>query len=152
MRYPAMFRPLPAILCLALAACGQSGGTPEDEVREWLVRGETAAEDKDRGELLDMISPAYADTRGNDRERLGDLLRMYFFRQDSIGLLVTVDDIIVTGGTAALVKLKVAMAGTNSGALGISADAYRFEFEMQKPADDWLLIGARWGSLGRDLH
>jgi len=137
---------------MVLTACSEPTGSPEEELRNWVARGEAAAEEKDRGELLDMISPAYADARGNDRDHIGDLLRMYFFRQSAIGLLVTIDDIIVSGETAAKVELTVAMAGTGSGMLGINADAYRFEFELQKLADDWLLIGARWASLGQDLH
>jgi hypothetical protein len=139
-------------VCLVLAACSEPAGSPEEELRNWVARGEAAAEAKDRGQLLDMISPAYADSRGNDRDQIGDLLRMYFFRQNSIGLLVTIDDILVSGDTAAKVELTVAMAGTGSGMLGINADAYRFEFELQKPSDDWLLIGARWASLGQELH
>lgn len=141
-----------SIVCLALTACGAPDESPEQQIRDWIARGETAAENKDRGELLDMISPGYADARGNDRERIGDLLRAYFFRQNSIALLVDVDEITVNADTAALVNLTVGMAGTNAHALGLRADAYNFEFELQKPDDDWLLIGARWGSLGRGLH
>jgi hypothetical protein len=141
-----------AIVCLALTACGAPEESPEQQIRDWIARGETAAENKDRGELLDMISAGYADARGNDRERIGDLLRAYFFRQNSIALLVDVDEITVNADTAALVNLTVGMAGTNAHAPGLRADAYNFEFELQKPGDDWLLIGARWGSLGRGLH
>jgi len=142
-------------LCLLLvAACGGESPdhNPEDEIREWVARGEAAAEEKERGELLDMISADYADGRGNDHDGIGDMLRVYFFRQNSIALLTNIDSISMMGDTAALVDLTVGMAGTNSGALGLSADAYRFEFELEKPDEEWLLIGARWGALGGDLH
>lgn len=152
MRHTAILIPLLATMVFALSACGEPEDTPEEELRQWVSRGESAAEDKDRGELMDMISPAYADGRGNDRDRIGDLLRVYFFRQKAIALLVTIDDIVVTGETAALLDLTVAMAGTNSDRPGIRADAYRFEFELTKPEDEWLLIGARWGPVGRGLH
>ena len=141
-----------SIVCLVLAACGEPEESPEQQIRDWIARGETAAEEKDRDELLDMISPSYADARGNDREQIGDLLRIYFFRQNSIALLVDVDEITVNADTAALVSLAVGMAGTNAHAPGLRADAYNFEFELQKPDDEWLLIGARWGSLGQGLH
>lgn len=141
-----------SIICVVLTACGEPEESPEREIRDWLARGESAAEDKDRRELLDMISPGYADARGNDRDQIGDLLRIYFFRQNSIALLVDIDEITVNADTAAIVNLRVGMAGTNAHAPGLSADAYTFEFELQKPDADWLLIGARWGSLGRDLH
>ncbi|MDH3439762.1 MAG: hypothetical protein OEM63_03340, partial [Gammaproteobacteria bacterium] len=68
-------------LCLLLvAACGGESPdhNPEDEIREWVARGEAAAEEKERGELLDMISADYADGRGNDHDGIGDMLRVYF--------------------------------------------------------------------------
>ena len=142
-------------LCISLvAACGGESPeyNPEDELREWVARGEAAAEEKDRGDLLDMISEDYADGRGNDHEGIGDMLRVYFFRQNSIALLTSIDTITMMGDTAALVDLTVGMAGTNSGAIGLNADAYRFEFELEKLDDEWMLIGARWGELGRELR
>jgi len=137
---------------LTIAGCGAPSGSPEAALRAWVERGELAAEDRDRGELLDMISADYADARGNDRESIGDLLTVYFFRQQSIALLTSIDDITVSGDSAAMIRVTVGMAGTNSGALGLSADAYNFEFELEKADDDWLLIGARWSELGRDLY
>jgi len=142
-------------LCLSLVAtcgCEAPEYNPETEIREWVARGESAAEEKDRGELLDMISADYADGRGNDYDGIGDMLRFYFFRQNSIALLTSIDSINMMDDTAALVDLTVGMAGTNSGAIGLNADAYRFEFELEKSDDEWLLIGARWGELGGDLR
>jgi len=141
-----------SLTLLFLAACGGDADDPEGELREWVARGEAAAEEKDRGGLLDMISPDYADARGNDRESIGDMLRLYFFRQQSIALLTSVDDISLMDDTAALVNVTVGMAGTGSGALGLNADAYRFEFELEKPDDEWILIGARWAEIGRDMR
>jgi hypothetical protein len=140
------------VAVLAIAGCGAPDGGPEEALREWVARGELAAEDRNRSELLDMISADYTDTRGNDREKIGDLLRVYFFRQHSIALLTSIDDITVAGDSAAMIRMTVGMAGTNSGAIGLTADAYNFEFELEKADDEWLLIGARWSELGRDLY
>ena len=139
-------------LLLIVAACGSPEGSPEEAVRAWVSNGEEAAEDKDRSRLMDMISPDYTDARGNDRERLGNILRVYFLRQNSIALLTKVDSIEVSGDSAATVALTVGMAGTKDSALGINADAYRFELELLRPDEDWLLVGARWGDLGSNLH
>ncbi len=117
-----------------------------------MDRGEAAAEAKDRGDFLDMISPDYADARGNSHEDIGEMLRFYFFRQNAIALLTKIDNIAMMGDTAAMVDVTVGMAGTNNGALGLSADAYRFEFELGKTDDEWVLIGTRWGELGGDLR
>jgi hypothetical protein len=138
-----------------VAGCGSSESAvdnPENDIRAWVERGEIAAEAKDRGELLDMISDDYADTRGNDRSQIGDTLRVLFFRQNNIALLTSIDDIQLMGESAALVNVTVGMAGTNNSRIGLNADAYAFEFELEKRGDDWLLIGSRWGELGEGLH
>ena len=84
--------------------------------------------------------------------RIDDVLRVYFFRQDRISLLPRIEEITVYDTTAARIVMPVGMAGTNDGVLGFSADAYRFAFELEKPAEEWQLISARWGELGDELR
>jgi hypothetical protein len=141
----------PAI-CACLAACGSTESDPEAALRTWVANAELAAEEKDRRGLLAMISENYVDSRGNDHDRISKLLQAYFYHQQTISLLIAIDEISLLGDTAALLRLTVGMAGTNGGMLGISADAYDFEFELEVVDDDWLLIGARWGELGANLH
>jgi hypothetical protein len=142
-----------SIICIAgLSACGGPETGPEEQLRQWVDRGEDAAEAKQRRELINMISPAYMDTRGSDRDDIENILRMYFFRQNSITLLTKIEDIRVYGDSAAEVELTVGMAGQNDAVLGVSADAYRFQLELEREGDDWLLISARWGELGEELH
>jgi len=141
-----------SLICTVLAGCGGANGGPEEALRAWINTAEAAAEERDRSSLLDLISENYADGRGNDHASIGQMLRIYFLRQQSVALLTTIDEIVLSGDTAALLKLTVGMAGTNNSALGISADAYNFELELQADDDDWLLIGARWGALGEKLH
>jgi hypothetical protein len=141
-----------AVLFLFLAACGNTESDPDAALRAWVADAEVAAEEKDRSGLLAMISENYADSRGNDHKRIGDMLRVYFFRQQSIALITSIDEISMMGGSAALVQLTVGMAGTNNSALGVSADAYEFELELEIADDEWKLIGARWGELGGKMH
>lgn len=135
-----------------LVACGESPSEPEEELRAWVAAGVTAAENKERRGLVGMISAAYVDARGNDRADIENMLRVYFLRQHKIGLLTKIEDITVYGDTAAKLDMTVGMAGTNDGVLGFSADAYRFELELEKDGNDWQLIAARWGELGDELH
>jgi len=141
-----------SLATLLLSACGSSAADPEEALREWVARGEAAVEERDRGGVLELISEDYADSRGNDHDRIGDILRAYFFRQQSIALLTDIDEVTFYDDSAAQVTLSVGMAGTNGGVLGFNADAYQFELELQRPDDEWLLIGARWGELGGELH
>jgi len=139
-------------LVVLLCACGTPSTGPEAEIRGWLDRGVAATEAKERGELMDMISPAYADTRGYNRASVGNILRAYFLRMNKIELITTVNEIAIMGDTAAEVLLTVGMAGTKDSLLGFSADAYAFSLELEKRGGDWLLISARWGELGEELR
>ena len=141
------------LLVVLLAACSSRQGVPEDEIREWLERGERLAGEEDRRGLIDMISPAYADARGNDRNDLDDRFRLLFLRTEPMTLLTRVEEISVIDGSAAEVKLDVGMAGRDElSALGYNASAYRFELELMHDGDDWQLISARWGEVGGQLR
>jgi hypothetical protein len=67
-------------------------------------------------------------------------------------LLPNIEEITVYGDTAAKLVMTVGMAGTNDGVFGFSADAYRFDLELEKNGDDWQLIAARWGELGDEIR
>lgn len=138
--------------CACLCACSADESDPEAAVRAWVADAEQAAEEKDRHGLLSMISENYADSRGNDHDRIGKILQAYFFRQQTIELLTSIDEISLMGDSAALVSLTLGMVGTNNSMLGISADAYDFELELEVANDNWMLIGARWGETGSMLR
>lgn len=137
---------------VGLSACGGSEAGPEEQLRQWVSLAVAAAETKSRRELIGMISPAYSDSRGSERDDIENMLRAYFFRQSSITLLANIDEIRVFGESAAEIELTVGMAGKNDGAFGFSADAYRFELELESNDGDWQLISARWGELGEEVH
>ena len=133
------------------AACG-APSDPEAELRAWVAAAEEEAEGKDRRALVDRIAASYGDARGNDREQISDMFRFYMLRQQSIALLTKIDEIEIQGDSAAEMTLTVGMAGTDAGAFGVNADAYRFELELEKDGDEWLLIGARWGQVGGSVR
>jgi len=152
-----MMNPLMRTLCtitailVTLVACGEPRSEPEEEVRAWVAAGVEAAENKERRGVMSLISESYADARGHGHNDVEDLLRIYFLRQHKIGLVTKIEEITIYDDTAAKLIMTVGMAGTNDGVLGFSADAYRFDMELQKDGDDWQLIAARWGELGNEL-
>lgn len=137
--------------CGWLAGCSEST-PPEAAVRAWVDQGVELAEQKDRRGLVSMISPSYTDARGNSRGDIENMLRVHFLRQHSVALLTRIDALQVIGDSAAELELTVGMAGTKDGGLGFSADAYRFELELERDGDEWLLISARWAELGENLR
>jgi hypothetical protein len=140
------------LLCCGLQACGEPPSSPEVAIRAWVAQGQLLAEEKDRNGLVDMISPDYADARGNERDDIENMFRLYFMRMNSIELLTSIDDIRVFGDSAAELDMTVGMAATNDGVLGFSADAYNFEMELILDDDEWLLISGRWGEVGGEIH
>lgn len=142
-----------AVLVYAsLSACGGPAEGPEEAIRSWVRQGHEAAEAKDRRALVALISPAYTDARGNSRDDIENMFRLYFLRQHKVALISRIEELEVYGDTAAMLVLSVGMAGTNDNVLGFSADAYRFQMEFELQDDEWLLTSARWGEFGRDLH
>jgi len=140
------------LICLLASACGGPDEGPEEAIRAWVRDGHQATEAKDRRALVDMISPAYADARGRSRDDIGNMMRFYFLRQNKVALITRIDELEVLGGSAAKLVLQVGMAGANDNVVGFSADAYRFEMELERDGGDWLLIAARWGGLGDDVR
>ena len=140
------------VVVLTLSACGGPAAAPEEQLRAWVTAGAVAAKDKNRRELVSMVSESYADARGNGRDDIDNLFRVYFLRQQKIALLTSIDQITVYDDTAAKIEMTVGMAGMNDSVLGLSADAYRFELELEKDTDEWQLISARWGELGEEMR
>ncbi|MFQ6003880.1 MAG: hypothetical protein ACE5OQ_00110 [Woeseia sp.] len=140
------------MICALLTACGGPSVGPEEELRDWVASASAAAGDLDRRALIAMVSENYEDARGNDRDAINKILRAYFLRQKSVALVFGIDELMVSGGTAAEILLTVAGVGTTTRALGVNADAYRFALELAKDDDEWMLIGARWGELGEELR
>lgn len=142
-------RSVPGVLAVMLAGCGADPAGPEAELRAWVDEMHNAAEAKDRGAILERISPAYADARGNRRGDISDLLRLYFLRAKRVEFVPVIDSIDVMAETAADIVLTVGMAGTDQGRFALRADAYRFELELEYVDGGWQLLAARWAELGQ---
>lgn len=140
------------LLFITLLGCGEPPTAPEEAVRAWVAQGHRLAEEKQRRDLIDMVSPAYSDARGNKRADIENMFRFYFLRANGISLLPKINEVRIFGETAAEVDLTVGIAAGNDGVLGFSADAYRFELELVRDGDEWLLIAGRWGELGEEIH
>jgi hypothetical protein len=143
-----------AVLLLA-TGCGPAPASPEQQLRAWVAAVESAAEQKSRGPIMELVASAYNDRRGNAHDDLESLLRLFFIRQNRVGLMTAIDRIELSGNQAARMTVTVGMTGAEHRALGF--DAYRFELELQSngmPQDytDWHLLSARWGELGGPLR
>jgi hypothetical protein len=131
-----------AIAAVLVSGCAASD--PEAEIRAMLAAAESAAEARDMGFFDDVLSDAYRDTRGYDREETLRSLRAYFIANQRIDILSRVDEIVIEGEHAARAVVHAGMLGRRTDALldGIDADLYRFELELVNDSGDWQVIGA----------
>ena len=139
---------IPVVLTVLLAACTDKPLSPEDEIRQYIETGIEAAENRNTGDLADMVDEHYQDQNGLNKAKLKSMLRFYFLRHKNIFLFKKIEKIDFPSEQEAEVTLYVAMAGSaiSDASLlsSLRARVYYFEMELVKPDDEWLLKSARW--------
>jgi hypothetical protein len=145
---PGFSMPVILLTALLIAACNDKTSSPEDEIRQFIDSGIDAAEQRNTGDLSDMIQQSYSDQKGYDKKQLISLMRIYFLRNKSIYLFSKIKDIQISGNQNAKVELYVAMAGKQISDITLlsnyRARIYYFELQLIKPDDEWLLEQASW--------
>ena len=136
------------ILGLLLFGCGGEEQTPEARIRALISAGEVAAESRDISGVLDLISERYRDERGLDRQAVKRIVAGQFLTHQSIHLLVQTDAVRLLTPTRAEALTYVAMSGTRidgpDDLLGLRADLYRFDLELEIEDGDWRITGGQW--------
>ena len=134
-------------LLVFLLACSDDPLSKEDQVRQFIDNGVSAAESRSHSDLADMIDQGYHDQKALKKGQLVKILQAYFFRHRNIFLLTKIKEISFPAEDEASVTLHVAMAGSvisdASVLASLRARIYRFELELVKK-DNWLLRDARW--------
>ena len=139
-------------LLLAASGCG-AGGSPESRVRAVVAEGEGAAESRDLGGLMALVSPDFRDGRGGDREELERYLRGYLLMHQSVHLLTRIESVEFPYQDYARVRLTVGTLGRESAAataFDLAADVHDVALELKLEGDDWRVVRAEWGSARRD--
>jgi hypothetical protein len=140
-----MRRLLPCLV-LALAACSGSD-TPEQQVRAVIGQMESAAEDRDVGDLMAHISTSYRDEYGQGPEEASRYVRGYFIANQSIHLLTRIEKIEFPNTEEARATVLVGMASREadgSADWNLVADLYRFEISLLRESGKWKISHARW--------
>jgi hypothetical protein len=135
--------PFLALLLAALFGCGEAP-TPEQEVRAVLDALEAAAEGGDASAFADLVSAAYSDPYGHDRERLRAFVAFHVM-QSGRGreVIVRVRDVTFTDPARAVVTLAVGLAGAQ-GARGLGAEVYAVDMDLVREDDAWRVSWAQW--------
>ncbi len=134
------------ILFLILTACSREP-SPEDRIREVIVAAEQGAEARDLSDVMAVVSDRYSDLRGNDKAGVRDLMRGYFLINQSIHLLMRVEDIVFASERVATARITVGMLGRQDvGATDwrLAADVYEFDVRLFNEDGEWRLQSADW--------
>ena len=136
------------ILGLLLSGCGGEKQTPEARIRALIGAGEAAVESRDLSRVLELISEDYRDDRGLDLQEVKRIIAGQFLIHQSIHLLVQTEEIRLLSPTRAQALTYVAMSGASIDSpddlLGLRADLYRFDLELEIEDDDWRITGGQW--------
>lgn len=129
-----------------VAGCGESDSA-EAQVRAVIERMELAAEARDAGDVLELISDAYRDDYGRGRDDVGRLARGYFIVNQTIHLLTRIEELSFPAEDEARAVILVGMVGRGAAAESawdLAANLYRFEVTIVREDGDWKITWARW--------
>jgi len=134
------------LLVVALLACGAEL-TPEDEVRGVLAALEAAAEAGDTRDFSELVSAAYEDPYGHDREKLKGFVAFHVMRSGrGREVIVRVRDVSFPEPERAAVTLAVGLAGagSRSAAGGVGTSVYAVDLDLAREGDAWRREGGAW--------
>lgn len=133
-----------------LAGCGDAG-SPEERVRATVTAAEEAAESRDLSAVMDLVADSYADERGQDKASIRGLMHGYFLLNQSVHLLVSVDDIEFPAADVANAQVTVGMVGNQSqDDWALAAEVHEFDVRLRLVDDEWKLQSARRVRRGDD--
>lgn len=132
-----------ALVCVLIGACSSS--TPEEEVRKVFAAAESAAEERDLGGVMDLVSDRYSDPRGNDKAAIRAMMQGFFIVNQSVHLLMRVEELEFPSDSLATARLTVGMLGRQSSEdWAFAADVYEFDVRLVREGGDWRLQSATW--------
>lgn len=133
-----------AVTTFGVAACSNKS-TPEAQVREVITRAEAAAEARDLSKLMALVADSYADKQGQGKEDIRNLMRGFFLINQSIHLLIKVEDVKLESVEVATARVTAGMLGQQSEEQwSLAADVYEFDLRLRNVDGDWLLQSAEW--------
>jgi hypothetical protein len=129
---------------LAVAGCGERT-TPEQQVRAVITAAEDAAERRDHGDLVALVSPRFEGANGEDAREVSRLLRGYLVAHPSLRVATRFERIEFPYEDMARVELAVGTLGRDGdGPLDLDADAQSLDLELQREDGEWRVTRARW--------
>ena len=136
-----------AAVCAAATACSERPSA-EDELRALFGAAEAAAEARDVGAVLELVSDEYADGAGRTRADLRNLVRGWFVLHPDLGLVTRVDALELESDDHARATLTVGMLGRRGDPedLDLAADLQTIDLALRRDGGEWRGTRAEWRS------
>jgi hypothetical protein len=138
-------RTVAQLACIALLVTACAGEpSPEQQVRAVIAAGEEAAEKRDAGELLELVSESYSDAEGRNAAELGRYVRGYLLAHPSLHLVTRIDSIEFPFRDQAHVRMTIGSLAREGPAatLDLAADLQDIELELTREGDEWRVTRA----------
>jgi hypothetical protein len=135
----------------AISGCHRD--TEKEKIEKTLSAVRAAAENRDSRGVLSQISKTYRDEQGNDYEAIRGLLLFYFFRHQSITIIMTDLDTGIRGGEADA-RFQAILSGRTGSAGNVLPEAlgaYRFTVKLARESGEWKITSAKWERFGEGL-
>jgi hypothetical protein len=129
-----------AVLVL-VTSCGR-GDSSDQRVRAVIAEAEAAAEARDVGAAMALVAEDYRDAREFDRRELRQFVHGWFVLNQSIRLIVRVDELVFPADELAQARVTVGMLGTRddgSESFDFAVDVYEFDVELVNVDGEWRL-------------
>ena len=101
---------------------------------------------------MDLVSPAFQDARGGNRDDLKQYLRGYLVTHPSIHLLTRVDSVEFPYRDMAKASLTLGTLGretASASVFDVAADIHDVRLELQLEDGEWRVTRASWESASR---
>ena len=129
---------MPAVV---LVGCGGDPASPEARIRVLIEEAEVAIEAHDVKPVKQMISEAYADRRGRDKQAVKGVLAGHLLGHRIVYLLTQVKLVQIDAPDRARAVLVVAMTGvpveSPEALITVTGQIYRVELAFVLEGDDW---------------
>jgi hypothetical protein len=137
-----------SLLVLWLAGCGESPETPDARIRALIDEAVTGAETGDIDPFKAAMSGQFRSADGHDRDDMLNRLRLYMLGEQSLHLLVRVEEIEVLADDLATARVLVGAARrpieSPDVLSGYRASVHRVDLSLALSDGDWRVHRAEW--------
>ena len=130
------------ITALLVAGCGKDD--PEQAVRGQVEAMQAAIDERDAGDVEDLLAQDFVGNDGMDRRAIRQLAAAVFLRHKNVAAKLGPVSVELRGDTDAVAKFSVLATGGSGGFLPETGQVYQIETGWRLVDGEWKLLSATW--------